>query len=260
MTRRKACRIQVSTAIQGGIRPAALGRVRCRFRSILLHMATLHARITTSTRPVSSSQLAAGDSAASRLSSSRLRVTAEDEATQVLEAKVRVSIAMRVGTVYTCIHTGALILVPRPALRDGSIRAASPVLRPWAQVIRKKAGCDWPASNLVGAGGGGGCRVSPVDGRARECIFLRILNRVLWCTFSGSFEEIILLQRSTWAAHIRDGKTIERVPEQSSGGTGLGEQRRTPATCVCGSRDTMCHNFASLARASPDRFARSLGR
>ena len=147
MTRRKACRIQVSTAIhvQGGIRPAALGRVGCRYRNILLHMATLHARTTTSTRPVSSSQLAAGDSAASRLSSSRLRVTAEDEATQVLEAKVRVSIAMRVGTVYTCIHTGALILVPRPALRDGSIRAASPVLRPWAQVIRKKAGCGWPA-------------------------------------------------------------------------------------------------------------------
>ena len=93
MTRRKACRIQVSTAIQGGIRPAALGRVGCRYRNILLHMATLHARTTTSTRLVSSSQLAAGDSAASRLSSSRLRVTAEDEATQVLEAKVGISIA-----------------------------------------------------------------------------------------------------------------------------------------------------------------------
>ena len=188
---------------------------------------------------MSSSQLAAGDSAASRLSSSRLRVTAEDEATQVLEAKVGISIAKEGGTVCTCIHTGALILVPRPALRDGSIRAASPVLRPWAQVIRKKAGCDWPASNLVGAGGGGGCRESPVDGCARECIFLRILIRVLWCTFSGSFDDIILLQRSLWAAHIRVRKNTARVPEQSSGGTGLGEQRRTPATCVCGSRDTM---------------------
>ena len=102
---------------------------------------------------MSSSQLAAGDSAASRLSSSRLRVTAEDEATQVLEAKVGISIAKEGGTVCTCIHTGALILVPRPALRDGSIRAASPVLRPWAQVIRKKAGCDWPALTWWAQGG-----------------------------------------------------------------------------------------------------------
>ena len=98
----------------------------------------------------------------------------------------------------------------------------------------------------MGAGGGGGCRGSPVDGCARECIFLRVLIRVLWCTFSGSFDDIILLQRSLWAAHIRVRKNTERVPEQSSGGTGLGEQRRTLATCLCGSSDTMCDNFASL--------------
>ena len=93
MTRRKACRIQVSTAIQGGIRPAALGRVGCRYRNILLHMATVHAMTTTSKRLVSSSQPAAGDLAASRLSSSRLCVTAEAEARQVLGAKVRISTA-----------------------------------------------------------------------------------------------------------------------------------------------------------------------